>query len=382
MEFKMDEFRVVWESAFFGVTVGELVTAAIVLFLFIILRRFFARVVIARLSRWASLTKTDLDDQIIKALQQPLMFLFFIIGLSFVIQWISFSVPTEKILVQIIKSLIAITIFWTGYRLVEPIFIFFDNLLVRIAGPVASEVKNYLLKFLKIFLVGSGIVAVLAQWGIDPWPYFAGIGVLSLPFAFAAKDTVANLFGGIKLILIDRAFSVGDWIEAPSIGHGTVEQITLSTVKVRKFSKALQTIPNGVIANAAITNWSRMTNRRVEMDIGLVYSTTLDQFEKILDQIRNFIAKDERVDHSVTEMVHLVAFNSSSVDINLYYFTKTTDWILWRGIVEEHMLEIMKIIEASGSSFAFPSQSIYVEGIDETKIGALNLAFQPEESKI
>jgi MscS family membrane protein len=70
------------------------------------------------------------------------------------------------------------------------------------------------------------------------------------------------------------------------------------------------------------------------------------------------------------------------VDINLYYFTKTTDWILWRGIVEEHMLEIMKIIEASGSSFAFPSQSIYVEGIDETKIGALNLAFQPEESKI
>jgi MscS family membrane protein len=382
MEFKMDEFRVVWESAFFGVTVGELATAAIVLFLFIILRRFFARVVIARLSRWASLTKTDLDDQIIKALQQPLMFLFFIIGLSFVIQWISFSVPTEKILVQIIKSLIAITIFWTGYRLVEPIFIFFDNLLVRIAGPVASEVKNYLLKFLKIFLVGSGIVAVLAQWGIDPWPYFAGIGVLSLPFAFAAKDTVANLFGGIKLILIDRAFSVGDWIEAPSIGHGTVEQITLSTVKVRKFSKALQTIPNGVIANAAITNWSRMTNRRVEMDIGLVYSTTLDQFEKILDQIRNFIAKDERVDHSVTEMVHLVAFNSSSVDINLYYFTKTTDWILWRGIVEEHMLEIMKIIEASGSSFAFPSQSIYVEGIDETKIGALNLAFQPEEGKI
>jgi MscS family membrane protein len=382
MEFKMDEFRVVWESAFFGVTVGELATAAIVLFLFIILRRFFARVVIARLSRWASLTKTDLDDQIIKALQQPLMFLFFIIGLSFVIQWISFSVPTEKILVQIIKSLIAITIFWTGYRLVEPIFIFFDNLLVRIAGPVASEVKNYLLKFLKIFLVGSGIVAVLAQWGIDPWPYFAGIGVLSLPFAFAAKDTVANLFGGIKLILIDRAFSVGDWIEAPSIGHGTVEQITLSTVKVRKFSKALQTIPNGVIANAAITNWSRLTNRRVEMDIGLVYSTTLDQFEKILDQIRNFIAKDERVDHSVTEMVHLVAFNSSSVDINLYYFTKTTDWILWRGIVEEHMLEIMKIIEASGSSFAFPSQSIYVEGIDETKIGALNLAFQPEESKI
>ena len=84
---------------------------------------------------------------------------------------------------------------------------------------------------------------MLAQWGINPWPYFAGIGVLSLPFAFAAKDAVSNLFGGIKLILIDRAFSVGDWIEAPSIGHGTVEQITLSTVKIRKFSRAIQSIP-------------------------------------------------------------------------------------------------------------------------------------------
>jgi MscS family membrane protein len=244
---------------------------------------------------------------------------------------------------------------------------FFDRLLARLAGPVANEVKNYLLKFLKLFLFGSGVVAVLAQWGINPWPYFAGIGVLSLPFAFAAKDSVANLFGGIKLILIDRAFSVGDWIEAPSIGHGTVEQITLSTVKIRKFSKALQSIPNGIIANAAITNWSRMSNRRVEMDIGLVYSTTSDQFETILRNIKTFISEDDRVDHSVSEMVHLVAFNASSVDMNLYYFTKTTDWVLWREIVEEHMLAFMKIVADAGSNFAFPSQSIYVEDLNNTE---------------
>jgi MscS family membrane protein len=378
----MDEFKVVWNSDFFGVTVGELAIAAVVLFAFILMRKFFARTVIDRLKRWAKLTETDVDDQIIKALQQPLMFLFFIIGLSFAVQWISFSLHTEEVLIRIVKSLIAFTIFWTGYRLVEPISLFFDGMLTRLAGPVVHEVKNYLLKFLKIFLFGSGIVAVLAQWGIDPWPYFAGIGVLSLPFAFAAKDTVSNLFGGIKLILIDRAFSVGDWIEAPSIGHGTVEQITLSTVKIRKFSKAWQTIPNGVIANASITNWSRMTNRRVKMDIGLVYSTTSDQFEAILQKIRSHIAEDDRVDHSVTEMVHLVAFNASSVDINLYYFTKTTDWVTWRSIIEEHMLAFMKIVEEAGSSFAFPSQSIYVEGMEDLKINNVDAAAQLQESKI
>ena len=361
----MSDFEIVWNSSFFGVTVGEMALASLVLFAFILTRRFFARVVIARLKRWASLTKTDIDDQIVVVLQQPLMFLFFIIGLSIVVNWIAFSSNTEAILNQIIKSLIAFTIFWTGFRLVDPVSILFDKLLSRLAGPVAYEVKNYLLKFLKFFLFGSGVIAVLAQWGINPWPYFAGIGVLSLPFAFAAKDTVSNLFGGIKLILIDRAFSVGDWIEAPSIGHGTVEEITLSTVKIRKFSKAIQSIPNGILANASITNWSRMTNRRIKMDLGLDYSTNANQFKAILSRIKKLIADDDRVDHTVSEMVHMVNFNSSSIDINLYYFTKTTDWVLWREIIEDHMLKFIGIIEEEGSSFAFPSRSIYVEGINQ-----------------
>lgn len=361
----MSDFEIVWNSSFFGVTVGEMALASLILFAFILTRKFFARVVIARLKRWASLTKTDIDDQIVVVLQQPLMFLFFIIGLSIVVNWIAFSSNTEAILNQIIKSLIAFTIFWTGFRLVDPVSILFDKLLSRLAGPVAYEVKNYLLKFLKFFLFGSGVIAVLAQWGINPWPYFAGIGVLSLPFAFAAKDTVSNLFGGIKLILIDRAFSVGDWIEAPSIGHGTVEEITLSTVKIRKFSKAIQSIPNGILANASITNWSRMTNRRIKMDLGLDYSTNANQFKAILSRIKKLIADDDRVDHTVSEMVHLVNFNSSSIDINLYYFTKTTDWVLWREIIEDHMLKFIGIIEEEGSSFAFPSRSIYVEGINQ-----------------
>lgn len=361
----MSDFEIVWNSSFFGVTVGEMALASLVLFAFILTRKFFARVVIARLKRWASLTKTDIDDQIVVVLQQPLMFLFFIIGLSIVVNWIAFSSNTEAILNQIIKSLIAFTIFWTGFRLVDPVSILFDKLLSRLAGPVAYEVKNYLLKFLKFFLFGSGVIAVLAQWGINPWPYFAGIGVLSLPFAFAAKDTVSNLFGGIKLILIDRAFSVGDWIEAPSIGHGTVEEITLSTVKIRKFSKAIQSIPNGILANASITNWSRMTNRRIKMDLGLDYSTNANQFKAILSRIKKLIADDDRVDHTVSEMVHMVNFNSSSIDINLYYFTKTTDWVLWREIIEDHMLKFIGIIEEEGSSFAFPSRSIYVEGINQ-----------------
>jgi len=357
-----EQFEIVWDSTFFDVSVGELAIAAIVMLFFLLVRRFFARVIISRLRRMVEKTKTKLDDQILDALQQPLMFLILIIGLSFVVQWIPFNENSENILVKILKSMIAFTIFWTGFRLIDPISIFFDKFLAKIAGPVANEVKGYLLKILKIFLIGSGIVAVLAQWGIDPWPYFAGIGVLSLPFAFAAKDSVSNIFGGIKLILVDQVFKVGDWIEAPSIGHGTVEKVTLSTVRIRKFSKSIMTVPNGIIANEPITNWSRMSNRRIKMDLGLSFATTSDQFQAILSRIRTYIADDDRVDHEVTEMTHITEFQESSIAINLYYFTKTTDWVKWRDIMEEHMLAFLAIIEQEGWSLAFPTRTIHIEG--------------------
>ena len=101
------------------------------------------------------------------------------------------------------------------------------------------------------------------------------------------------------------------------------------------------------------------------MDIGLTYRTTSDQFQKILTDLRSFIAGDDRVDHEVTQMVHLIGFNQSSIDVNLYYFTKSTDWNDWRTTVEDHMLTFMKIIETAGASMAFPTQSIHVEGLPE-----------------
>jgi MscS family membrane protein len=196
MQNLIDQFIAVWNTQFIGTTVGQLAVAAIVLLVFVLARRLFARFVIARPKRLTARTRTTTDDEIVEALQPPLMFLFLIVGLSIVVQWITFDADTEQVLVKILNSLIAFAICWTGYR-----------------------------------LVASGIVAVLSQWGINPWPYFAGIGVLSLPIAFAAKNSVFNVFGGIKLISIDQAFRVGDWIESPSIGNGTVEAISLSTIR-------------------------------------------------------------------------------------------------------------------------------------------------------
>ena len=231
----------------------------------------------------------------------------------------------------------------------------------KLAGAVAHEVKDYLLKALKVFVVGSGIVAVLAQWGINPWPYFAGIGVLSLPFAFAAKDAVSNVFGGIKLLIVDQAFRVGDWIESPSIGHGIVEGVTLSTVKVRKFSKAVQTVPNGVIAAEPITNWSRMSNRRIKETIGIRYEDA-GKMGKIIELVRKMLLAHPEIDADKTLIVNFNAFAASSLDFFIYTFTKTTNWADYHQIKQDVLLKVLNIIEGQGAECAFPTSTVHVAG--------------------
>ena len=126
----LTSFIDVWGETFLGVSVGQLAIAVVVLLLALLLRRFFARVVIARLNKWARKTSSEIDDQILTALQQPLMFLFIIIGLSIIVQWIPFGADAEDILVKILQSFIAFTIFWTIYRMLDPISVFFDKLKV------------------------------------------------------------------------------------------------------------------------------------------------------------------------------------------------------------------------------------------------------------
>ena len=146
MQQLLTQFTDVWGETFLGVSVGQLAIAVVVLLIALLMRRFFARVVISRLRIWTQQTSTQIDDQILAALQQPLMFLFLIIGLSIIVQWIPFGADAEDILVKILQSFIAFTIFWTIYRMLDPISMFFDKFLLKLAGAVANEVKDYLFK--------------------------------------------------------------------------------------------------------------------------------------------------------------------------------------------------------------------------------------------
>jgi MscS family membrane protein len=186
-----------------------------------------------------------------------------------------------------------------------------------------------------------------------------------MAFALAAKDTAANLFGSL-VIFSDKPFKKGDWILTPNV-EGTIESIGIRSTRVRTFAQALVSVPNAVMANSAITNWSEMGKRRIKMRLGLTYSTNTTQMENILKDLREMLKNHSDV-HQDTIMVHFDEFQDSSLSLFCYFFTTTTVWSEFLEVRENINLKIMKIVEQNGAAFAFPSQSVYVESMPKNEM--------------
>jgi len=179
-----------------------------------------------------------------------------------------------------------------------------------------------------------------------------------LAFALAAQDTAANVFGGIMIIL-DKPFSVGDWIYTPSV-EGTVEEISFRSTKVRTFAHALVTVPNSVIANEALTNWSRMGKRRVTFKLDVKFTTPVESLQQALAKIRTMLQTHPEI-HQDVIFVHFDQFTESGLGLFLYFFTRTTKWGEFLQVKEDVNFKILEILREEGVEIALPGRSIYVE---------------------
>ena len=181
-----------------------------------------------------------------------------------------------------------------------------------------------------------------------------------------AQDLFKNLIGGLS-ILIEQRFQRGDWILVDGVVEGTVEGIGFRSTTVRRFDKAPVHVPNQKLSDAAVTNFSAMTHRRIYWKIGLEYRSTLGQLREVRDGIESYLMASDEFEKppQVPLFVRVDSFNNSSIDIMIYCFTKTTNWGEWLEIKERFAYSIKDIVEKAGTGFAFPSQSIYVEVIPD-----------------
>ena len=359
------EVLYVWETGIGGVSLGDVLTAIGVFLFFILLRRLFARLVIGLLRRLTKRTKTEIDDGVLTALEAPLRFVFVVVGIYWASQAAVFTSDIEFFLGRLVRSLIAFTIFWALYRLVDPLSHLLDKITTLVGSRgMRDSLRGFFAKIAKFALAAVGVVAILEEWDFNVAAVLGGLGLAGAAIAFGAQNLIQNLFAGLSIFL-DDIFEKGDWIRTADV-EGTVEDIGFRTTKIRRFDKGLVTIPNQLLAGTALTNFSRMTNRRIYWTIGLEYRSTEGQLRAVVEGIREHVYGNPAFETDparVTTLINVDSFNDSSIDILLYCFTETTNWGDWMVIKEELAFRIKQIVEDAGASFAFPSQSLYHESL-------------------
>ena len=343
-------------QSLFGIPFGNLLAAIIIFMFFLVLRRFFTFIIMGTLQKLTKHTETYYDDKIISALKAPVSFSFVVIGLHLFFALIFWETQTIK---NILNTLIVFDIFWAIIAIANALRGLFHHTTARFHSDLSKEMGDFILKLVKILIGGLGLASMLQVWGINVTALIASLGLGGLAFALAAKDTAANLFGSFAL-LADKSIRIGEWIKVGET-EGVVEAIGMRTTKIRSFGKSLITVPNQLVANTPIENFSRRGIRRIKINVGLTYGTTGKQVVKIVEEIKYMLHSHEGISHQDTLLVNFESFGDSSLNIFIYTFTATANWENYLDIREDIHLQIMQIVEKNGSSFAFPSQTIYME---------------------
>ena len=353
----------VWQTGVLGVSLGQVVTAILVLLAFLGLRRVFFRFVVSSLRTLTKKTKSELDDLVLHAVEKPLEFGFVAVGFYMAGQVLPMSEAVSVTFDQFIRSLIALTLFWVLFRSIDPLSSFMDRGIAMLgSSSMRDTMKGFFVKLAKFVVICMGIAAAFQEWGFNVAALLGSLGLMGMAVALGARDFIANLFAGLTIFL-DRMFEKGNWIRTPDV-DGIVEDIGFRATKIRQFDKALVTIPNSRLAGEALVNFSRRTNRRIYWTIGVEYRTTRDQLRMIVQDILEYLKshQDFETDPARTKtFVFVDAFDASSINIMLYCFTKTTDWGEWLACKERLAYKVKDIVEGHGAAFAFPSTSLYVE---------------------
>ena len=351
-----DLFQSVWSKGIFGVNFLDIIIGLGIFFIFLIFRGLISKLIIKKLEVISKRTTNKLDDTFVKAMEGPARFLPLVLGFFFASYYMSFGDETRSFIENINRTLITILLFWVIHQIIEPISYILsglDKLLTR-------ELIGWIIKSLKILIFILGAAAVLELWGIKIGPIIAGLGLFGVAVALGAQDLFKNLISGI-LVLVEKRFKMGDWILVDGIIEGIVEKIGFRSTVIRKFDKSLAIIPNFQFAENAVINVSQITNWRISWIITLQYDTTVDQLKTIRDQIEDHINKSDDYDIKVGVAVRIDKFSDSSIDLYIRCFTKTDSWNEMLKVKERLAIEIKQIVEGNKASFAFPSQSIYIE---------------------
>ena len=350
----------VWGKGLLETSLGRIFVALGIILAAMLVRKLFVRIVIGRLKSLAGRTQTPFDDDALDVLERPVALIPVVVGVYIAVDYLSLSGGLQVFADRLLRSLIVVVIFWSFKNLVIPL----STILRQLEKYFTVSMVAWLIKAIHVALVLIGAATILEVWGIKVGPIVAGLGLFGVAVALGAQDLFKNLISGI-LIIAEKRFNPGDWIKVEGVVEGTVESIGFRSTLIRQFDKAPVYVPNAKLSDNSLINYSLMTHRRIYWVIGVEYRTSVAQLRRIRDQIDAYIRQSDAFDTTpaVSTFVHIDRFSDSSIDILIYCFTRTTVWGEWLEIKDALACEIKRIVDAAGTAFAFPSQSVYLEAL-------------------
>jgi len=350
----------VMRKKYLGFMVIQMIAAAVMLaFAFVLTKFIFGRITKYLASFFSRSGDDTFVSLFIRKISYPLNVCTWVLAIYFALVLLIRKEENVALVSRGIGIIFWTAVFWAFIVFSDTCFMALANRLKKRSAAASVNLIKFLRKVFKCLIVIIAILIVLTNCGLNVNTLVASLGIGGMAIAFASQETIANFFGSVSII-IDRPFIVGDWIKTPTC-EGNVEMIGFRSTRIRTFTKTVVVIPNSILAKENIENFSKMPVRKVTQVIGLTYNTTADQIEKFLPELCKTIETIDGVDSLNGVSVSFVEFAASSLDIKIIYYTKETSLGYYNNTKQNVNLAIMRLVEAHGLSFAFPSTSVYIE---------------------
>ena len=339
------DFSFLAEEVLWGVAIGQLVVAGGLLLL-----GFLARIVVRRIlgrlvSRLGRRGDKNLLDDVNRLLTKPLSFLINVALWNGAIGVL--HLPEEPLNADLWVTRAGMTalIVVIGYCVFHVIDVF-SGIAERAAEKTETRLDDQLVppvrNVVKILVILILIAVILDQFDYSATGLIASLSIGGLAVAFAAKDTLANIFGSI-LIFSERPFQIGDVVEVSGVS-GVVEEVGIRSTQIRQFDQTVSILPNQTFTTSEIRNLSKRESRRIRFEVTLAHEATVAQLEKFLTSIQGLLEK--RIDiHKDQSLVRLTRLDTSGLGVLVQVFTKTSDFAAFMQTQEEIMMDVRKLSE-------------------------------------
>jgi len=339
--------------------------AGLLLFVTVVAHRYILQWLQSFTRGLAERTQTTLDDTLLKAAEKPLGWLILLLGIwgsVMVIRPSSEILPLVTIAENIGRIISIILVGWFLWRMIDGFSVYIMSQAKKTDSSLDDQLVPFISKTLKLFLVVTGVLVGAQNLGYSISGLIASLGIGGIAVAMAAKDTIANLFGSVML-LVDRPFAIGDWIKTNQF-EGVVEEIGFRSTRIRTFERTLVNVPNSMLANMVIDNIDARSKRRIKMRIGVTYGTSPEKMKYAIEGIERILREHSGVDQEFS-LVKFDNFEDSALSIFLYYFSQSKEWASYLQVRQEINMQIMQLLESLDIDFAFPSRTLYIEGDKE-----------------